>query len=151
MLNNFKMKYMEFMRERNGTDELYIAMLVVYAVMVVINAFVGSLIFSLIIWGWLFLSMFRFFSKNVYKRQSENAWFLNFLSRFRSDKNTVKLKKESKLTKKIKTYKTMFRDRKTHVFKKCPSCKATIRLPKRKGKHMLDCPKCSKEFSVKIR
>ena len=46
-------------------------------------------------------------------------------------------------------YKTMFKDRKTHVFKKCPQCKAMIRLPKRKGSHEVICPKCGREFKIK--
>ena len=38
--------------------------------------------------------------------------------------------------------KNKFRDRKTHVYRKCPHCKAQIRLPKVKGEHKCACPKC---------
>ena len=42
------------------------------------------------------------------------------------------------------------RDRKTHVYRKCPSCKNNLRLPKEKGKHTVACPCCKHRFDVKI-
>ncbi|MFR2916862.1 MAG: hypothetical protein ACLTKQ_08005 [Acutalibacteraceae bacterium] len=40
--------------------------------------------------------------------------------------------------------------RKTHVFKKCPGCKAVLRLPRKKGKHTVNCPHCHKNFTVHV-
>ena len=49
---------------------------------------------------------------------------------------------------------TVLRDkwtfRKTHVFKKCPGCKAVLRLPRKKGKHTVNCPHCHKNFTVHV-
>ncbi|MBO5270165.1 MAG: hypothetical protein J6B77_05225, partial [Clostridia bacterium] len=73
--------------------------------------------------------MFRVFSKNVVKRRREVERFYGF---FRNKRNR-------------------FRDRKTHVYKKCPHCKAMLRLPKRKGQHTVCCPACRERFSLKIR
>lgn len=155
-MNNFRYRFMEFMQGRNGTDELYLGMLGIYTLMVIVNAFVRSTVFSIIIWVWLALTFFRFFSKNIYARQKENSVVLNLISKikrkdFKKDPYEVKVKKESKLKKKINKHKTMFKSRKTHVFKKCPECGVTIRLPKKKGKHTVCCPKCNKDFEVKIR
>lgn len=150
------MRYAEFMRGRNGTDELYIATIAVYLLLIVINVFVRSRILSAVAWIVFILAMFRFFSKDTYRRQAENQKFLQIVERFKSfsfkrDPYEVKQKKKSKLKKKIDALKMRFRDRKTHVFKKCPSCGAVIRLPKRKGEHTVCCPRCSKDFKVKIR
>lgn len=155
-MNDFRAKLYEFMRGRNGSDELYIFMSAAYIIMIIINAFVRSRIFSAIILAWFILTMFRFFSKDIYRRQNENAKFVTLLNRiknknFKRDPYAVKTKKDSKLKRKIKMYKTMFKDRKTHVFKKCPQCKAMIRLPKRKGSHEVICPKCGREFKIKVR
>ena len=40
---------------------------------------------------------------------------------------------------------------KVHVYKKCPACGAVLRLPRRIGVHKTVCPKCGKEFTVKVK
>ena len=37
------------------------------------------------------------------------------------------------------------------LWEKCPSCKAILRLPRRIGVHKTVCPKCGKEFTVRVR
>jgi len=32
----------------------------------------------------------------------------------------------------------------------CPNCRATIKLPRKKGKHTCTCPKCRVDFKVKV-
>lgn len=39
---------------------------------------------------------------------------------------------------------------KDHVYRICPSCKANIHLPKKKGAHTVRCPRCNVLFEVKI-
>lgn len=39
---------------------------------------------------------------------------------------------------------------KDHCFRICPECMANIRLPKKKGKHTVVCPRCKCRFEVKI-
>ncbi len=70
---------------------------------------------------------FRIFSRNVAKRRRENERFCGF---FRLRRNKI-------------------RDRKTHVYRKCPKCRAVLRLPKAKGKHTVVCPRCRNRFEVK--
>ena len=155
-MNDFRYRYAEFMRGRNGTDELYLLMIGIYTVMLIVNLFVRSRILSIIMWVWLLLAFFRFFSKNVAARQRENAVLLNLIGKirrgnFKKDPYEIKVKKPGKIKKKINKRKTMRKDRKTHVFKNCPNCKVTIRLPKVKGEHTVCCPKCNTDFKVKIR
>lgn len=126
------------MTGRYGTDDLNKALTTAYFVLLIISIFtkgVAKLVFSLL-WALLFaLALFRMLSKNIYKRLAENRKYLAI---------TAKLKS------KITLYKSMWRDRNTHVYKKCPHCKAVIRLPKKHGEHSVDCPKCRREFKVKI-
>ena len=70
---------------------------------------------------------FRIFSRNIQKRRRENEKFCGF----------------------FKLLRNRFRDRKTHVYRKCPKCKAVLRLPKAKGKHYVVCPRCKERFQVK--
>ena len=90
----------------------------------------ATMIWALLIWG-----MFRAFSKNIYKRQQENIKFMQL---------TDKAKRKFNMTK------TMLTD-KEHCYKKCSKCKTVLRLPKQKGEHTVQCPKCRESFKVKIR
>ena len=155
-LNNLKYKFMEFMRGRNGSDELYYAMIVMSLALDVADWFINSRIYSAVTLMFFALTMYRFFSKNLVQRQKENAKFLQVIAKVKNkdcSRNPYDdtPKKPSKIKKKIDACKIRFRDRKTHVFKKCPGCQATIRLPKRKGEHTVCCPRCSTDFKVKIR
>ena len=44
--------------------------------------------------------------------------------------------------------KKKYKDRNTHMYKKCPKCKQKIRLPLKKGKHTVKCPNCGNRFDV---
>lgn len=76
----------------------------------------------------------RMFSRNIFKRQSENAAFLRMLGRvggfFKNKFNELK-------------------QRRTHKFYKCPKCRAKLRLPRGKGKIVITCPKCRNAFDAK--
>ena len=69
----------------------------------------------------------RMFSRKIAKRRAENDRFVGF----------------------FKLWKNKIKDRKTHVYRKCPSCKAVFRLPKAKGKHNVVCPRCKNRFQVR--
>ena len=101
----------------------------------VINLFAHSVILGILSWVLFFWSMFRCFSKNVYKRSLENQAYLRL---------------EEKVTKKFRMTKTMLTD-KEHCYKKCGKCKSYLRLPKKAGVHTAVCPKCGEKITVKIR
>ena len=44
--------------------------------------------------------------------------------------------------------KKKYKDRNTHMYKKCPKCKQKIRLPLKKGEHTVKCPNCGNRFDV---
>ena len=133
-MGKFKNKLARFFYGRYGADTLnnvltgiYLSWLITFSI---VDIFVNSIIFSII--GWLVtvaifaLIMFRMMSRNIYKRRRENEKFCGF----------------------FKLQRNKFRDRKTHVYRKCPSCKAVLRLPKAKGKHSVVCPRCKTRFNV---
>ncbi len=140
-MRNFRERFLRFMYGRYGADELYRALFVGSLVLYLVGAIVTN--FSSLA-GWILYGVgllltvyafFRFFSKNIPNRQRERRLYL-------------------KVANAIKDYfhlqKNRFRDRKTHVFRKCPTCRAVLRLPKRKGVHTAICPRCGCRFDVKI-
>ena len=118
---------------RYGADAFGRALLWVYLAVALASIFFRPLyILATVLMVWM---VFRILSKNIYKRQQENLKYL-------------------KLAGKVKGFLTLqknkARDRKTHRYRKCPYCKAILRLPNKKGKHTVCCPKCKKDFKVKI-
>ncbi len=125
-----------FMMGRNGTDALYHLATTLCFILIIVNIFVGSVWISVIETLLIGYAIFRVLSRNVYKRQRENQAWLGFLRRIKSFFSLIRSK---------------LRDRQTHVYKRCPSCKSTLRLPRRSGTHTARCPRCSHRFEVKIR
>lgn len=82
----------------------------------------------------LLFCFFRMFSRNLEKRAQENLAFLRVRSKFIRFFNHIK---------------TRLRQRKTHRFYKCPSCKQQLRVPKGKGLISIRCPKCQTTFKKK--
>ena len=132
---SFKERVAAFMAGRYGVDRLYYFLLAICSILIVINLFANSFIISLIETALFIYAIFRIMSKNVYKRQLENEKFMKLLEKPKSFINLQKCKK---------------RDKKTHVYKKCPSCKNNLRLPREKGEHTVVCPCCKNRFTVKI-
>lgn len=134
-MGKFTNKLSRFFYGRYGGDTLNKFLTAVYVIWIIafaiVDIFVGSIAFT--VCGWaitvaLFIwTTFRMMSRNIYARRRENEKFCGFF----------KLKRNK------------FRDRKTHVYRKCKSCKAVLRLPKSKGKHFVVCPKCKNRFQVK--
>ena len=123
------------MAGRYGVDRLYYFLLAICCVLIVVNIFAHSIIISIIETALFIYALFRVLSTNIYKRQQENERFIKISDK---PKNFYKLQK------------CKHRDRKTHVYKKCPSCKNNLRLPRQKGKHTVVCPCCKNRFDVKI-
>ena len=130
-----KMALMRFMSGRYGNDALGKAIFWAYIILFIANLFIGSVIIYVLDIILVFLYFFRVLSRNIPKRQSENQKYLLI---------------RNKITQFFKRTKNRFRDRKTHVYKKCPNCKVYLRLPKRKGTHICSCPKCKTDFKIKI-
>lgn len=134
-MGKFKNKLYSFMYGRYGSDKLNQVLLITYVVILfvysVLSFFISSVWFDLAVWlvsiSFVVTIFYRMFSRNIAKRRKENEKFCGF---FRLRKNK-------------------FKDRKTHVYRKCPKCGAVLRLPRAKGKHTVVCPRCKNRFTVK--
>lgn len=132
----FLEKIRMFMYGRYGSDKLNIALLVLYLILCVINMFVRSYIMYIPMLLVIVLVFYRILSKNIYKRRIENEKFMYIWGRVSGFcKITV----------------NRCREFKTHRYRKCPKCKAKLRLPRRKGTHTVECPRCHNDFRVTIR
>ncbi len=126
----------KFMYGRYGNDTLnktllwsYVVLMLTYMVVILFageNALVHFL-YLVLSWAIVGITFFRSMSRNIVKRRRENEKFTSFFKLIRNKR----------------------RDRKTHVYRKCPACKITLRLPKAKGKHTVVCPKCRNRFEVR--
>jgi uncharacterized paraquat-inducible protein A len=142
----FRETLARFLYGRYGTDELYNALFITELVLLflasiltvigriapvlsVISVFLYLLALGLLIW-----SMIRFFSRNISKRRRENEAWLRFTAKF-----------------KRKPKPTLPPDTPTHIFRACPKCRATLRLPREVGKHQVKCPRCGERFGVKVK
>lgn len=132
---DFRNRLMRFMSGRYGSDEMFFGLFALSVILSVINIFLRSVILQLVIYALIVYAIFRTFSRNTEQRRRENAWLLKKIGFFKRKKELYNQKKTDKC----------------HVYKKCPSCKAILRLPRRVGVHKTVCPKCGKEFTVKVR
>ena len=136
---------------RYGTDQLYVFGSVLSLALIVANfiiqiAMPASTVKSVIcgvllpMYVGLFVWMtFRSMSKNIYKRRKENERFLaivGWLKRFFTFNTSTKTKSHNA-------------DSESYIFRDCTKCSATLRLPRKKGRNKVKCPKCSHRFYVR--
>ena len=93
-----------------------------------------SVFFLLLSFGSLIWNYIRMFSRNTYKRRTENNAYL-----------TIRYN----LTRKVSGLKQRMQQKKYYRFYKCPKCGITTRVPKGKGKIRITCPKCGEIFQRK--
>lgn len=116
---------------RYGMDSFGKFTIIAGLVTMILAGWNDSLLLSLVSWTCIVYSYFRMFSKNIYKRSSENQWYLN---------------KTYKLRQAFYKQKNLMLQRKTHHIYKCPTCRQKIRIPRGKGRIEIRCPKCSSTF-----
>lgn len=132
---DFRYKLMQFMSGRYGTDNMTYGLFLCAVLISVINIFVQWAFLQLLVYAVIAYALFRMLSRNIEARRKENNFFnskINFL------KGRIDLYKQQKSDK-------------SHIYRKCPSCKAILRLPHKIGTHTTVCPRCNKEFKVKVR
>ncbi len=142
----FREKLARFFYGRYGADQLYNALFVTELVLLFVATVLSILgkvepilsiiavVFYVLSLGLLIFAMYRFFSRNIAKRRKENEAWLRCKSKFRR-RPKVKLPPDTA----------------EHIFRACPKCRATLRLPRQKGQHTARCPRCGNTFSVKVK
>lgn len=126
MFGKMRAAFQRFMYGRYGSDKLNMMLLAVAVVLLLVSNFDGLYWLGIVAYVPLLLSIYRMYSRNIYKRRQENLRFLSLVS-------------------KVKTRVT---DR-DHRYFKCPKCKQTVRVPKGVGKIAITCPKCREKFTKK--
>ena len=132
---NFRYRLMQFMYGRYGVDKLFYGIMVLAMVLSFINLFARFWILQLLVYGLVGYAIFRVLSRNTYARKKENDWFTDKLNFIKKQREVTEQRKRDTL----------------HIYKKCPACKAVLRLPRRIGRHTTVCPRCGKEFKVRVR
>lgn len=131
---NFRYRLMQFMSGRYGVDTTFYILFGVSAVIAFINIIFRIWALQAIVYAIIAFAIYRMFSRNHAARMKENRIITSGFTA---------------LTKWYYTRKTRAADT-THVYKKCPNCKAVLRLPRRKGRHSTVCPNCHMSFSVRV-
>ena len=127
-------KFIRFMYGRYGMDSLGRFTIIAGVAAMLLAGWNNSMILSLLSWSCIIYSYFRMFSRNIYRRASENQWYLRHTSRLRAA---------------YYRQKNLMAHRKTHHIYKCPACRQKIRIPRGKGLIEIRCPKCNTTFIKK--
>lgn len=119
---------------RYGTDQLNIALLILCMVITLTSRIAGVSWLFFVSYVPLLFAAFRMFSRNVTKRRAENMKFMKF---WRPVRDWF-----------VQRF-VMLRQSRQYRFFRCPSCRATVRVPRKKGKIRISCPNCGHEFVKK--
>lgn len=123
-----------FMAGRNGNDQLNMFLLVLDIVLLLLASIfsksIGGLLYPIAI-ALLGLTYFRMLSRNVYKRREENGKYLRWQYKVQT---ALRLRKERWV------------QRREYKFFSCPSCRASLRVPRGRGKIKIVCRKCGTSF-----
>lgn len=131
---NFRWRLMQFMSGRYGADALFYVLFCISAALAFVNIFVRSIILQMVVYFIMIIAILRVLSRNISARSRENRAALSVINKIKS---TYDLRRQRKAD-----Y--------THIYKKCPHCRAVLRLPRKKGKHKTVCPRCNKPFTVRV-
>ena len=134
ILQKIKAGLQRFMAGRRGADELSMALLIAGVVLSMLSSIFRLGILYYISLAIYIFALFRMFSRNLAKRQEENAAFLKL---WRGSTSSVRqLFNRVKNTRKYKYF-------------KCPECKSRLRLPRGVGEVTVTCGKCHHAFKQK--
>ena len=129
-----------FMYGRNGVDRLCLTMIWTALLLDVINLFLRdrqSVVYSILAFVStviVFLALYRMFSRNLEKRRSENARFMEKVW------NPVSCRIAGSRQQRMD---------KEHRYFTCPRCGAVCRVPRGKGRIVITCPRCGGEIHGK--
>lgn len=132
-MDNFKGKLEEFMRGRNGADELGVACLELAVILAIINIFAGNAVVYVITLALLAYAIFRMVSTNVNQRRRESMAFAEKLGPVRPW---------------ISNPAAAYKNARTYKHATCPNCHQRVRVPRGKGHIRITCPRCKQKFDL---
>ena len=135
-MSKFRNALYRFMYGCNGVDALSWALVVLEVVLSLLSSFIHvrgvSQALYFVSTALMFVVLLRIFSRNLARRQAENAKFLTWWT---PKANAIRGARARRADK-------------AHKYVRC-SCGAYCRVPKNIGKVELTCPKCGKKKVVK--
>lgn len=128
------MKFHSLFTGRNGPDGLGTAFAALACLFLLpsllFQGTLGEILWYLGLFCLLY-SLFRLMSRNLVRRQHENAWFLKRVDPLLCFRDNLRRRKEQK---------------RLYSFFKCPSCGTVLRVPKGKGRIRITCKNCKCVF-----
>jgi hypothetical protein len=134
-VEKLKLKLKRFASGRYGLDDLYVALVSFALLLMMLGLFVESWALAVAIVAVLGVAAFRALSRNLPARKRENEKYLLVTRPIRT--------KFFRLWRRV-------RDFRKFRYRRCPSCKATICIPTKKGKRLIVCPRCHASFETRI-
>ena len=120
----------QFLIGRNGFDAFCRGLLFLAMMLIIADIFIPGHVLRSIGLALLIYSYFRAFSRNIGRRQAENAWYVSCVQ--------------------APFHAYMSRDRKHYRYFKCPSCRQVLRAPKGRGRIRVTCSRCHNVFEKKV-
>ena len=154
----------DFMKGRNGADELTIVMGFAGSVIAMIGSIAHIQWLSWIAIAVIVIGVLRGLSKNIDARRKENAAFVaatatvpglgKFVARLGGGAAAASTSRAAGTSKEDferakRTAKKLWKGRKTTAYLKCPNCGQMLSVPKGKGKIRVTCPKCHAKMETR--
>ena len=136
MASTLKEKISALFAGRNGRDMCNDISAAVDVVLIVVRMVTNGYLPLCIAFLLLILFLFRALSRNLEKRQKECRFFTDAAAA---------------IVRQHKLNGMRWKDRHTHVYKKCPACRKVLRVKRRKGPKDIHCPYCNNDFRIFIR
>ena len=124
----------DWLRGRQGPDDLATFCVNVAIVVVVVNLFARTSWLGWVALALVVYAMFRIQSKNLGSRARENEAFLNVLGPVRPW---------------VQNPRAAWAELRSYKHARCSSCKQKVRVPRGKGKLRVTCPRCGTKFEVR--
>lgn len=122
-----------FMYGRYGNDPLNLFLIGLYLLIYLVSLFIRLGVLYWASFALMAVALFRMLSRNIERRQMENAKFMRTAGPVLSWLH----------------FRRAIRRDKEHIYFKCPSCGQRLRVPKGKGKITVTCRSCGASFEEK--
>ena len=122
-----------FMTGRYGMDQLNLFLMSTYLVLYLVFFLTRLWVLDLIVMVLLLVVVFRMLSRDITRRQAENARFLQIARPIQQN---------------FRTFRTRMKDRE-HRYFKCPSCGQRMRVPRSMVRITVHCRTCGATFEEK--
>ena len=129
-----------FMYGRNGWDQLnqalfrgYLLLWAAELVCYFLKQGLAARVLESVLFALMLIIFFRCFSKNLYRRRTENQKWVNWYCGIKNRNAGAKARHADK----------------EHKYFTCKNCKTIRRVPTGKGKIVITCPKCGAQINAK--